>query len=95
MEKEKSKVQVLDIQSDQVLFECDIQHSEKAYQFAASMEELGLDVKVVSPTLSQTLSSSLGLSAAEKREYEESLEEEMEQHEGSCCFSENDKDKIH
>jgi primosomal protein N' (replication factor Y) len=91
MEKEKSKIQVVDRETKQVLFECEMTSSEKAYQYAASMEDMGLDVEVISPTLSQTLSSSLGLSREEMTAYEESLEEEMEGHEGSCCFEDAEK----
>jgi tRNA A-37 threonylcarbamoyl transferase component Bud32 len=94
MEKEKSKIIVRDIHTQQTLFECSVNESEKAYQFAAEMEEMGLDIEVVSPTLSETLSKSLGLSREQLQEYKESMEEEMEQHEGSCCFEENDPEKI-
>ncbi|HXH75770.1 MAG TPA: hypothetical protein VNJ08_12425 [Bacteriovoracaceae bacterium] len=94
MEKEKPKIRVVDVQSGQTLFECSLEDSDNAYKFAAQMEEMGLDIKVVSPTLTDTLSSSLGLSAQQTDEYRKSLDEEMEQHEGSCCFEESDK-KIH
>ncbi|WPU64629.1 hypothetical protein [Peredibacter starrii] len=94
MEKEKSKILVRDVQTQQVLFECAITESEKAYQFAAEMEEMGLDIEVVVPTLGETLSNSLGLSREDLEKYKESLEEEMDSHEGSCCFTEPEDDKI-
>ena len=87
------KIRVVDLQSGQTLFECTLQESEKAYQFAAQMEEIGLDLKVIVPTLSASLSSSLGLSRDEQLAYEDSLEEEMEEHEGSCCFTDKDPNK--
>lgn len=95
MQKEKTKIQVLDIQTEQVLFECPIEESERAYQFAAEMEELGADVKVTAPTLAETLNESLGLSPEEKRQYQQSMEEEIEHHEGSCCFTEDGDKAIH
>lgn len=95
MEKEKSKILVRDVQTKATLFECSIQESEKAYQFAAEMEELGLDIEVIAPTLTDTLSNSLGLSAEQKATYKESMEEEMEHHEGSCCFEDPADKKIH
>jgi tRNA A-37 threonylcarbamoyl transferase component Bud32 len=94
MEKEKSKIVVRDIHTQQVLFECSVEQSEKAYQFAAEMEEMGLDIEVLSPTLSETLSHSLGLSEEQLQKYKASVDEEMETHEGSCCFEEG-SDKIH
>jgi hypothetical protein len=95
MEKEMPKVKVIDQQTEQVLFECSIKDSEKAYKFAAEMEEMGLDVKVISPTLNETLSSSLGLTQEQIQTYNESVEEEMEGHEGSCCFTDEEKKIIH
>jgi hypothetical protein len=95
MEKTKPKIQVQDSDSGQTLFECDLSESEKAYQFAAQMEELGLSVKVLHPTLSETLTTSLGLSGEETAAYKQSLEEEMEHHDGSCCFEENAEKKLH
>lgn len=94
MEKSKPKILVRDVQTQQILFECAINESEKAYQFAAEMEEMGLDIEVVSPTLGETLSNSLGLSKEDQETYKQSLEEEMDSHEGSCCFEESTGDKI-
>ena len=87
------KIRVLDLQSGQTLFECSVQDSEEAYQFAAQMEEIGLELKVIIPTLSDTLSQSLGLTREQKLAYKTSLEEEMEDHDGSCCFKDNDPNK--
>jgi hypothetical protein len=94
MEKSKPKILVKDIQTEQILFECEINESEKAYQFAAEMEEMGLDIKVFSPTLSETLSDSLGLTHEQLEEYKDSMEHEIESHDGSCCFKDQDK-KLH
>ena len=96
MEKSKTKVQVLDVQTEQVLFECELNETEKAYIFAAKMEEMGLDIKVVEPTLGDTLANSLGVSREQQAEYKADLEHEMESHEGSCCFTDdNDKKTVH
>lgn len=96
MEKSKPKVQVLDVQTEQVLFECEVTETEKAYMYAAEMEEMGLDIKVVIPTLGDTLANSLGVSREAQAEYKEDLEHEMDSHEGSCCFTdEDDKKTIH
>lgn len=95
MEKSKPKILVRDVQTKQVLFECAINESEQAYQFAAEMEEMGLDIEVVSPTLGETLSNSLGLTQEQQQTYKDSLEEEMDSHEGSCCFEEPGERKVH
>lgn len=95
MLKEKSKVTVNDVNTNQTLFECSLEDVEKAYQFAAQMEELGVDVKVISPTLTQTLTRSLGLSEEQTSDYEKSMDEELEHHEGSCCFEDEEDKTIH
>lgn len=95
MEKEKLKIRVIDIGTGQVLFECALNESDKAFKFAAQMEEIGIDVNIINPTLSETLSESLGYSEEQKQKYKESLEEEIEQHEGSCCFEEKENKIIH
>ena len=90
------KIKVIDVATEQVLFECALKDSEEAYVYAAQMEEMGLDVKVVDPTLSETLTSALGLSNEEVAKYEKSMEEELEHQEGSCCFEDQDPDrKVH
>lgn len=95
MEKEKSKILVRDVQTKQVLFECPLSESEKAWQFAAEMEEMGLDIEVIAPTLGETLSNSLGLSKEDQQGYMDSIEEEMEGHDGSCCFTDSEDKKLH
>ena len=93
MGKEKSKIQVRDVLSGAVLFECSMEESHKAYAFAAEMENLGLDIDLRSPTLTETLSNSLGLSQEEKETYRLSLDEEIDSH-GSCCFEDQEKKTI-
>ncbi len=95
MEKEISKIRVVDTDTRQVLFECTLEESEKAYQFAAGLEEMGLSVEVMHPTLSETLTESLGLSNEDRRKYEASMEEEIEHHDGSCCFEDPSEKKVH
>lgn len=93
MVKEKSKILVRDTQTQQVLYSCDLQDSEKAWKYAAEMEEMGLDVEIITPTLGETLSHSLGLSQQDLQTYRESMEEEIDSHEGSCCFK-DEEDKL-
>jgi hypothetical protein len=90
MDKGNSKIRVIDVQTEQVLFECSLDQSEQAYEYAASLEDMGLDVKVVNPTLSQTLTNSLGLSQTEVAAFEESMDHEIHEHEteeaDGCVF---------
>ncbi len=81
------KIRVIELQTGNTLLESQLSESDYAYQFAGEMERIGIDVKVEMPTLSETLSLSLGLSVEQTQAFEESLAEEIEQHEDSCCFS--------
>jgi hypothetical protein len=91
MEKTKIKVTVADTQTGQILFECAPSEQDKAYHYAAQMEEMGLDVKVTSPTLNESLAQSLGLGPEAMQRYQGSLQEEIEHHDGSCCYEDIDK----
>ncbi|HLW57973.1 MAG TPA: hypothetical protein VKY27_11330 [Bacteriovoracaceae bacterium] len=90
MGKEKLKIQVLEQNSGSILQEFDLDQMDQAYALAFSLEEMGLDIQILNPTLSDTLSHSLGLSEEEIQAYKDSLIEEIEEHEGdyggSCCF---------
>lgn len=90
-----TKIQVVDSDSRQVLFECPVDEAEKAYNYAADLENMGLSIEVLNPTLSQTLSHSLGLGPEAHAEFEQSMEEEIEHHEGSCCFKDPESDTQH
>ena len=79
------KVKIIDIQSQETLFECSVDEMESAYQQAAIYEEMGLDVKIIAPSITQTLSNTLGLTHDEEEEYQNSVVAEMEDHDGSCC----------
>lgn len=86
-----SKIRVIDNISGQVLKEFELAESEKAYEYAAEMEEIGLDIAVNSPTITRTLSTSLGASPQRIEEMEKSAMEEIEDHEGSCCVKRDDE----
>lgn len=95
----KSKVKVIDHHSEEVLFECDIETIESAFQYAAQMEKMGIDVRILSPTITETLCDSLGIEHDEREEYEQSVVAEIDDHDGSCCatpaeFSDGSKNTI-
>lgn len=86
-------IRVIDIGTDQVLMEVPLEEAEKAYAFIAEMEEMGLDLKIENPTLADTLSQSLGLSPKQAADYKESMDHEIEDHDGSCCFTDEESEK--
>lgn len=80
-----SLIQVIEKNTKEVLFECELTESESAFEFAANMEKMGLEVQVISPTITETLCDSLGIERDEREEYEQSVIAEIEDHDGSCC----------
>ena len=80
-----SKVKVIDVNSEEVLFECGIDVVESAFEYAAQMEKLGIDIRILSPTITETLCDSLGIEHDERDDYENSVMAEIEDHDGSCC----------
>ncbi|MFA6236543.1 MAG: hypothetical protein WC635_04370 [Bacteriovorax sp.] len=75
-----NSVRVIDNISGSVLFETTIEKISEAYGFAAMMEEAGLDIKIDSPGLAETLIKSLGANEAEIEEYKQSMDNEIEDH---------------
>lgn len=84
MFKMKNTMRVIDSEN-QTLFECPIEDQEKAFSYAKQMEELGIEVKIVSPSLPQTLVNSLGMSEENQKIFDESIDHEIDDHEGGCC----------
>ena len=80
-----SLIKVVDLNSQEVLFECEMHQSEKAFEYAASMEKMGLEVEILSPTITETLCDSLGVELDKRADYEQSVFEEIDDHDGSCC----------
>lgn len=80
-----TKVKVLNPESKEILFECEIAEIASAFSYAAQMEQMGIAVTIQSPTITETLCSTLGLSLDEKEDYQQSILAEIEDHDGSCC----------
>jgi len=87
------KIRILDNLTQQTLFECPINEIDNAYAQASLFEEMGLDIQIIVPSLSESLSRSLGHGPQVTAAYMESLKDEMEQHDGSCCFDDPEKNK--
>lgn len=75
-----SRVKILDNISGQILFECKVEEIEMAYQKAHEYEEMGLDISIDAPGLTETLINSLGASEEEIAQYKQSLSEEIDSH---------------
>ena len=78
-----NQVRVIDILSQQTLFETTMDKISDAYSFAAQMEEQGLDLEVVAPGLAETLIQALGADEKEITDYKKSLQDEIDDHDDS------------
>lgn len=92
-----STIKVIEINTNDTIFECDVADSEKAYEYAAEMEKLGLEVRVDNPSITKTLSDSLGVSEEDWKKVEKELEDEIEGHNesDSCCRTTTDSSDTH
>lgn len=91
----KTKVRLIEKNSGTVLFECEPEQVDLAYEKAADFEQMGLDVKIEQPTVNQTLADSLGVQGVALNDYQDSVAEEIEDHDGSCCYDLNGEKIVH
>lgn len=82
----KSVVKIIYKDTKETLFECDLNKIGQAYQRFSEYEDMGLDVELIVPSTPQTLINQLHLTDEEKREFEKSLQEEIDEHDESCCY---------
>ncbi len=75
-------IQVVEVISNSILKEFKIDKFEDAFQFAKEMEKLGLEIKINSPSLPETLAIGLGASQEDITYLREVIEEEMKSHDG-------------
>lgn len=78
-------VKVIDLNSKTILFTCPIEEIEKAYLYAKEMEELGLEVCVEAPSITQTLKTAIMMSEDEEDAFDNIIYNEIADHDASCC----------
>ena len=78
-----NSVYVIDSLSKSILFETSIEKISDAYAFATQMEEVGLDIEIIAPSLAESLIQSLGANDQEIEDYKKSLNKEIEDHDAS------------
>ena len=82
--KQKSKIKVIDSLNNEILKEFPLDEAHFAYEYAAQMESYGVDIKVIEPTITETLVDSLGMTLDMKEEYAQSVVAELADHDGCC-----------
>ena len=66
--------------------------SEKAHEYAANMEEIGMDVRISAPSSPETLSIALGANQDSLNKLAKEIDDEIDSH-GSCCFKESEAEQ--
>lgn len=78
-------VKIIEITEEQVLHSYTMNELEKAYEQAAKLEEMGIEVKVIAPSAPETLAMALGSSEDELNELKESINHEISEHDLEDC----------
>lgn len=61
-----------------------LEEREKAFSYAAQLEEMGIEISIQEPSLPETLLVSLGATKSETDELKKEILEEIESHESDC-----------
>ncbi len=80
-----SKIQLIEKNSGEVLFSCPVDQADKAYDFAKDLESMGVEFDFIKPGVPETLINELQISDDQKEEYAASLDQEIHDHDDSCC----------
>ena len=78
-------VQVREIQEKTVLFECLITQIEQAYRYASEMEEMGVEVEILAPSLPESLAIELGANKEGIKKLRSEIGEEIASHIDEGC----------
>jgi len=76
----ESKILIKEVQSGETLYSFSLDESEQAYEKLQSLINMSLDVDIFIPTVTDTLCDSLGMNREEMDTYNESLIEEIDDH---------------
>ncbi len=74
------QIKIIDNSTNEVLYSYCFEESERAHHKATELEEMGLDISVHIPTVTDTLCDSIGITRDEKEDYEQSIVSEIDDH---------------
>ena len=81
---EKENILVQDEQGT-TLGQFSFKNRDKAFELACQLEEMGIDARIVEPSLPETLISSLGASQSDRDILKKEIDEEIADHSDECC----------
>ena len=80
-----STIDIIDSNSATIIKSFPLDKEEEAHKFASQMEEYGINIRISSPSLPETLARSLGRDDSEIDLLKRELEEEITSHHDECC----------
>ncbi len=75
-----STIKLKDNSTDEIIYEFQINEQEKAFSKARELEEMGIDVKISTPTSIETLGVALGADHQALEKVSCEINEELESH---------------
>jgi len=84
------KVRVIEPNSNETIFTCDLDQIHSAYEFSAKMEGLGIDTIIKAPSLPESLIIELGATDNDITKLNDYISKEIQEHSiDSCCISDS------
>lgn len=75
-----SKIKIIENTTGETMYEFSFEESEAAQIKATELDEMGLDISLKIPTVTQTLCDTLGIENEDLLDYEESVVAEIDDH---------------
>ena len=75
-----STIKIKDQVTGELLFECNVDESSKAFKFALDMERYGIKTHIETPNSLETLASSLGPLGESMIQLKEAIHDELKDH---------------
>lgn len=86
------KIKIYEFNTNELLSSFDVQDSEKAYEYARQMEEMGIEIRMESPSINHSLGESLGMSEEQLENLTVAIDEEIASHNTCCPETLNEED---
>jgi hypothetical protein len=81
-----NKVIIVRDNEGQELKRFSFENRDKAFTYLKELEEWGVQAVLDEPSLPETLINSLGANDEDRQQLKQSIKDELEDHDDSCCF---------
>lgn len=74
------KIKIYEFNTRELLASFHLEESEKAYEYAKQMEEIGIEIQMETPSINHTLGQSLGMNKEQLENLSVAIDEEIASH---------------